>query len=314
MVSTLRYSVVIPMYNEEEVIQETYRRLKRVMSVAGESYELIFVNDGSQDRCAQIIREYSEWDETVRIINFSRHFGHQIAMTAGMDYASGDAIILIDADFQDPPQLIIQMITKWKEGTNVVNAQRIKRRGPFGFTKWVSSAFYRIFHASMEFSFPIDTGDFLLLDRRVCDEIQCFPEKSRHVRGLVSWIGFKQVTIEYEGDVRLASKTKYSFKKIGNLCIDRVTSFSIRPLRHARYMGLLLSGGGFLNLLYVLYLVIFANATLIGWSALISVLLIFNGFVLIMLGILGEYLSRIYEEARGRPLYIVRESYGFEDR
>lgn len=314
MVSTPRYSVVIPMYNEEEVIQETYRRLKRVMSVAGESYELIFVNDGSQDRCAQIIKEYSEWDETVRLINFSRHFGYQIAMTAGMDYASGDAIILIDADLQDPPELIIQMITKWKEGTDVVNAKRIKRKGASGFKKWSSLTFYRIFHASTEISLPIDTGDYLLLDRRVCDEMKRLPEKSRHVRGLVSWIGFKQVTIEYERDVRLAGKTKYPLKKIVNLCLDRVTSFSIKPLKLARYIGLLLSGGGFLFLLYVLYLVIFANATLKGWSSLISILLIFNGFVLIMLGILGEYLSRIYEEVRGRPLYIVRESYGFEDR
>lgn len=314
MGSSIRYSIVIPMYNEEEVIQETYRRLKRVMSVAGETYELIFVNDGSQDRCAEIIREYSEWDETIRLIDFSRNFGHQIAITAGMDYASGDAIVLIDADLQDPPELILKMITKWKEGYEVVYAQRTKRNGESWFKKWSAATFYRILRASTDISIPVDTGDFRLLDRKVCNEMKRLPENNRFVRGLVSWVGFKQVAIEYERDERLAGETKYPFKRMIKLCLDGITSFSYKPLKLAGYMGLLLSGGGFIFLLYVLYLVLFTNATIKGWSSVVSIMLIFNGFILIMLGVLGEYVGRIYEETKGRPLYIVRESYGFEEK
>jgi polyisoprenyl-phosphate glycosyltransferase len=240
------YSIIIPMFNEEAVIQETYRRLKYVMSGLGEPYELLFVNDGSKDRSAQIIRDYGLWDDTVKLIDLSRNFGHQIAITAGMDYASGDAVIIIDADLQDPPEMIAPMIDKWKEGFEVVYAQRVKRNGETLFKKWSAGLFYRILRASTDISIPVDTGDFRLMDRRVCEEMKRLPENNRFVRGLVSWVGFRQTSIEYERDERLAGVTKYPLKRMIKLSLDGISSFSYKPLKLAGYLGALLSCGGFL--------------------------------------------------------------------
>ncbi|BBH20745.1 putative glycosyltransferase YkcC [Paenibacillus baekrokdamisoli] len=312
MRTNTRYSVVVPMYNEEAVIQETYRRLKAVMSKTGEAYELLFVNDGSKDRSAEIVREFSYWDPTVKLIDFSRNFGHQIAITAGMDYTVGDAIIVIDADLQDPPELILDMIAKWKDGFEVVYAQRTKRNGESKFKKWSASLFYRVLRASTEIPIPVDTGDFRLMDRRVVDELKRLPENNRFVRGLVSWVGFRQTALEYERDERLAGETKYPLKRMIKLCLDGITSFSYKPLKLAGYLGAMLSGSGFLYFLYVLYQAIFTDATIKGWPSMIGVMLIFNGFVLLMLGVLGEYVGRIYDETKARPLYIVRESYGIQ--
>jgi polyisoprenyl-phosphate glycosyltransferase len=310
MAGSVRYSVIIPMYNEEAVIQETYRRLKTVMNSTGETYELIFVNDGSSDRCADIIRAFSTWDDTVQLIEFSRNFGHQIAITAGMDYANGDAVIIIDADLQDPPELMIPMMEKWKMGYEVVYAKRVKRKGETWFKKWSASLFYRVLKASTEIPIPVDTGDFRLMDRRVINELKRLPENNRFVRGLVSWVGFRQIAIEYERDERLAGETKYPLKRMIKLCLDGITSFSYKPLKLAGYAGALLSGAGFLYLIYVLYLALFTDSTNKGWPSIIAIMLIFNGFVLVMLGILGEYVGRIYDETKGRPLYIVREHVG----
>jgi glycosyltransferase involved in cell wall biosynthesis len=303
----VRYSIIIPMYNEEAVIQETYRRLKKVMTATGEAYELLFVNDGSRDRCAEMIKEYGSWDETVKLLDFSRNFGHQIAITAGMDYAVGEAVIIIDADLQDPPELILQMIDKWKEGYEVVYAKRAKRNGETWFKKWSASLFYRVLRASTDIDIPVDTGDFRLMDRKVCQEMKRLPENNRFVRGLVSWVGFRQTAIEYERHERLAGETKYPLKRMLKLCLDGITSFSYKPLKLAGYAGGLLSGAGFLYLIYVLYLALFTAATNKGWPSLIGITLIFNGFVLVMLGIMGEYVGRIYDETKRRPLYIVRE-------
>ncbi|QYR21473.1 glycosyltransferase family 2 protein [Paenibacillus sp. sptzw28] len=314
MKANVRYSIVVPMYNEEAVIEETYRRLKKVMGITGETYELLFVNDGSKDRCADIIKEYSCWDGTVNLIDFSRNFGHQVAITAGMDYASGDAVIIIDADLQDPPELILQMIEKWKEGYEVVYAQRVKRNGESWFKKWSASLFYRVLRASTEISIPVDTGDFRLIDRKVCEEMRRLPESNRFVRGLVSWVGFRQIAVEYERDERLAGETKYPLRRMIKLCLDGITSFSYKPLKLAGYAGALLSLAGFFYLIHVLYLALFTNATMKGWPSVVSIMLIFNGFVLIMLGILGEYVGRIYDETKARPLYIVRECYGLKKK
>jgi glycosyltransferase involved in cell wall biosynthesis len=310
MTAKVRYSVIIPMYNEEAVIRETYNRLKQVMGTLGQPYELLFINDGSRDRSADIIREYCYWDESVKLIDFSRNFGHQVAITAGMDYASGEAVIIIDADLQDPPELIPQMIEKWNDGYEVVYAKRVKRNGETLFKKWSASLFYRVLRASTEIAIPVDTGDFRLMDRRVVEEMKKLPEKNRFVRGLVSWVGFRQTAIEYERDERLAGETKYPLRRMIKLCLDGITSFSYKPLKLASYLGAILSVSGFLFLIYVLYLALFTNATSKGWPSLISIILIFNGFVLIMLGIIGEYIGRIYDETKGRPLYIVRRSYG----
>jgi glycosyltransferase involved in cell wall biosynthesis len=310
MSMSVRYSIVIPMFNEEEVIQETYRRIKKVMGATGESYELIFVNDGSTDNCAQMIEEYSYWDESVKLIDLSRNFGHQIAITAGMDYSLGDAVVIIDADLQDPPELILDMIAEWKKGYEVVYAKRIKRNGESLFKKWTAALFYRALRYSTDISIPVDTGDFRLIDRKVCDELKRLPEKNRFVRGLVSWVGFRQKALEYERDERLAGETKYPLKRMIKLSLDGITSFSYKPLKLAGYLGALLSASGFLYLMYVLYLALFTDAAVKGWASMIGITLTFNGFVLIMLGVLGEYVGRIYEESKGRPLYIVQEFYG----
>ncbi|WP_138494035.1 glycosyltransferase family 2 protein [Paenibacillus pinistramenti] len=312
MTGRIRYSVIIPMYNEEEVIAETYRRIKKVLSDTGESYELIFVNDGSRDRSEEIIKDYSQWDNTVKLINFSRNFGHQIAITAGMDYASGDAVVIIDADLQDPPELIHTMIARWKEGYEVVYAQRIKRKGESWFKKFTAGTFYRVLRAAADTPIPVDTGDFRLMDRKVVNELKQLPENNRFVRGLVSWVGFRQIAVEFERDERLAGETKYPLKRMVKLSLDGITSFSTKPLKIAGYAGGLLSGAGFLYLLYVIYCALFTDSTAKGWASLISLMLIFNGFILIMLGILGEYVGRIYDETKGRPLYIVKETRGLE--
>ncbi len=314
MTANVQYSVIIPMYNEQAIIQETYRRLKEVMEMTEESYELLFINDGSKDRSAEIIKQLGFWDETVKLIDLSRNFGHQIAITAGMDYVSGRAIIVIDADLQDPPELILQMIGKWKEGYEVVYAKRVKRSGETWFKKTSASVFYRVLRASTEISIPVDTGDFRLMDRKVCDELKRLPETNRFVRGLVSWVGFRQTAVEYVRDERLAGETKYPLKRMIKLSLDGITSFSHKPLKLAGYAGLLLSGSGLIYLLYVLYLAVFTDATMKGWASLISITLIFNGFVLLMLGIMGEYIGRIYDETKGRPLYIVREFQGLNHK
>ncbi|MFE4713727.1 glycosyltransferase family 2 protein [Paenibacillus sp. NPDC056722] len=310
MSTTIRYSIIIPMFNEEAVIQETYRRIKKVMGTTGEPYELLFVNDGSTDHCAEMIEEYSYWDESVRLIDLSRNFGHQVAITAGMDYAQGDAIVIIDADLQDPPELILEMIEEWKVGFEVVYAKRVKRRGESLFKKWTASLFYRVLRYSTDISIPVDTGDFRLIDRKVCDQLKRLPEKNRFVRGLVSWVGFRQKAIEYERDERLAGETKYPLKRMIKLSLDGITSFSYKPLKLAGYLGGVLSAAGFLYLMYVLYLAIFTDSVVKGWASMIGITLTFNGFVLVMLGILGEYVGRIYDETKGRPLYIVQEVYG----
>ncbi|MGE1113286.1 glycosyltransferase family 2 protein [Priestia megaterium] len=314
MSSIVKYSIVVPVYNEEEVIHETYRRLTEVMRSTKEAYELLFVNDGSRDRTAEIIKEYSEQDPAVVLLDFARNFGHQIAITAGMDYARGEAVVVIDADLQDPPELILEMIEKWKQGFDVVYAKRTKRKGETYFKKQTAAIFYRFLRAMTDIDIPLDTGDFRLLDRKVCNQMNSIQEKNRFVRGLVSWVGFKQTAVEYERDERLAGESKYPLKKMLKLSMDGITSFSYKPLKLASYAGVTLSGIGFIYLLVVLYLKLFTDSTITGWSSLIVIQLFFSGIILIILGMIGEYIGRIYDETKNRPLYIVREKYQLETR
>ncbi|WP_182420659.1 glycosyltransferase family 2 protein [Priestia megaterium] len=314
MSSIVKYSIVVPVYNEEEVIHETYRRLTEVMRSTKEAYELLFVNDGSRDRTAEIIKEYSEQDPAVVLLDFARNFGHQIAITAGMDYARGEAVVVIDADLQDPPELILEMIEKWEQGFDVVYAKRTKRKGETYFKKQTAAMFYRFLRAMTDIDIPLDTGDFRLLDRKVCNQMNSIQEKNRFVRGLVSWVGFKQIAVEYERDERLAGESKYPLKKMLKLSMDGITSFSYKPLKLASYAGVTLSGIGFIYLLVVLYLKLFTESTITGWSSLIVIQLFFSGIILIILGMIGEYIGRIYDETKNRPLYIVREKYQFETR
>ena len=314
MSSIVKYSIVVPVYNEEEVIHETYRRLTEVMRSTKEAYELLFVNDGSRDRTAEIIKEYSEQDPAVVLLDFARNFGHQIAITAGMDYARGEAVVVIDADLQDPPELILEMIKKWKQGFDVVYAKRTKRKGETYFKKQTAAMFYRFLRAMTDIDIPLDTGDFRLLDRKVCNQMNSIQEKNRFVRGLVSWVGFKQIAVEYEREERLAGESKYPLKKMLKLSMDGITSFSYKPLKLASYAGVTLSGIGFIYLLVVLYLKLFTDSTITGWSSLIVIQLFFSGIILIILGMIGEYIGRIYDETKNRPLYIVREKYQLEPR
>lgn len=308
-------SVVVPMYNEEAVIPETYRRLTEVMEKFGESYEIIFINDGSRDRTKEMLSELCKSDPHIKLVDFARNFGHQVAITAGMDYAAGQCMVIIDGDLQDPPELIPEMVGLWREGNDVVYGKRIARKGETFFKKFTSKAFYRILHQLTDVDIPVDTGDFRLIDRRVCEALKQLPERSRYVRGLMSWVGFKQTAIEFERSERFAGETKYPFKKMMKLATDGIMSFSYKPLKIATYLGSLLSFISFIYFFVVLIQRIFFSATTqSGWASLIAVSLFFNGIILLMLGIIGEYIGRIYDEAKGRPLYIISELKNMEER
>jgi polyisoprenyl-phosphate glycosyltransferase len=306
MEKAICHSIIIPVFNEEAVVNETYRRLTKVMESIGEPYELLFINDGSRDGTAEIIDTMTVEDNHVKLLNFSRNFGHQIAITAGMDYALGDTIVIIDADLQDPPELIPQMIQKWKEGYEVIYAKRAKRKGETLFKKWSAALFYRTLRASTEVNIPVDTGDFRLMDRKVCDAMRSIREKNRFVRGLVSWVGFRQTAIEYVRDERFAGETKYPLKKMIRLSMNGIISFSYKPLKLAMYLGFIISFASFVTLVVTLYLKLFTTSTIPGWTSIIVCLLLLNGITLTILGILGEYVGRIYDETKNRPLYILR--------
>lgn len=304
------FSVIVPMYNEEEVIGTTFERLKQVMDSLGERYELIFVNDGSKDCSADIIKQLAEQHQEVVLIDFSRNFGHQIAITAGMDYARGDAIIIIDADLQDPPEVILQMIDKWRDGYEVVYGKRVKRKGETWFKKATAKIFYRTLRALTNVDIPADTGDFRLIDRKVCDVLKGLKEKNRFVRGLVSWIGFRQTSVEFVREERFAGVTKYPLKRMLRFALDAITSFSYKPLKIASYIGFTISFFSFIYLVIVVYQRLFTNTTTAGWASIVAINLLFNGIILILLGVIGEYIGRIYDETKNRPLYIVRERIG----
>ncbi|HHW45085.1 MAG TPA: glycosyltransferase family 2 protein [Desulfotomaculum sp.] len=314
MKGNVRYSIIIPVFNEEAVIHETYRRLTQVMQSIGEPYELLFVNDGSEDRTAEIIKGFAEKDDCVSLLDFSRNFGHQIAITAGMDYACGDAIVIIDADLQDPPELIPLMIEKWQKGYEVVYAKRLKRKGETLFKKLTASLFYRTLRVLTEVNIPLDTGDFRLIDRKVCEAMRGIREKNRFVRGLVSWVGFRQAAVEYVREERLAGETKYPLKKMLRFAMDGITSFSNKPLKLATYLGFVISFASFVYLVISLGQRLFTASTVAGWASVIASLLLLNGVILIILGILGEYVGRIYDETKNRPLYILRNKQEVENR
>lgn len=311
MKSKTTISVVVPVYNEEQVVFESYKRLKRVLDGLDESYELIFVNDGSRDATPVIIQCICDTDPTVRFIDFARNFGHQTAITAGMEYAAGEAVVVIDADLQDPPEVIPAMIAKWREGYDVVYGRRAERVGETFFKRFTSAAFYRVLQNLTDVDIPVDTGDFRLIDRKVCDALKRVKERNRYVRGIISWLGFRQTGVEFVRDRRFAGETKYPLKKMLRFAFDAITSFSYKPLKLSSYVGVTVSLGSFAYLLVVLYLKLFTTTTVTGWASSMAVALFFNGIVLLMLGIIGEYIGRIYDEAKGRPLYVVRETRNF---
>lgn len=311
MEAFIKYSIIVPAYNEEAVLAESYKRIKKVMDGTGEAYEIVFVNDGSRDRTAEIAEGLCREDRNTKLIDFSRNFGHQIAISAGMDHASGEAIVVIDADLQDPPEVIPEMIKKWKEGFDVVYGKRLKRKGESFFKKATAALFYRFLRSMTSVTIPVDVGDFRLIDRKVCNTMKLIREKNRFVRGLVSWAGFRQTAVEYIREERYAGETKYPLKKMIRFAFDGITSFSYKPLKIATTLGILCSLGGFVYLFIVLYQALVLQMTWPGWASSISITLIFNGITLIILGIIGEYIGRIYDESKNRPLYVIREFINF---
>ncbi len=301
------YSVIIPVYNEQEVLPESYKRLTSTMQETGEDYELIFVNDGSRDASLSIVSEFAINDKHVNVISFSRNFGHQPAVTAGIDFARGDAVIIIDCDLQDPPRVMLEMIKKWKEGYDVVYGKRLKRLGESFFKKFTASVYYRLLKSMTDFDIPVDTGDFRLLDKKVCEAVRNLNEKNRYLRGMISWVGFKQTAVEYERDERFAGETKYPFKKMLKLAADGITSFSHKPLKFAIGIGFTLSLLSFIYLIIIFIQKIFTDTTITGWASTVAIILLSQGIVLMILGLMGEYIGRIYDEVKNRPIYIINE-------
>ena len=299
------YSIIVPLYNEELVIYESYRRLKKVMDCANENYEIIFVNDGSRDKTRDKVEEICESDEKIKLINFSRNFGHQAAITAGMDLALGDAVVVIDADLQDPPEVILKMIEKWKEGYEVVYGKRIKREGETLFKKATAKMYYRLLKSMTSVDVPVDTGDFRLIDRKVCDAIISLPEKNRYVRGLVSWVGYKQTCVEFTRQERFAGDTKYPLKKMIKFAFDGITSLSYKPLVIAGYFGGLAFSIGIILMVVTITKDMFNKTKLIDFGMMISINMMMFGVMLGCIGIMGQYIGRIFDESKGRPIYII---------
>jgi len=302
------YSVIAPVYNETGSIDEFYSVVSTVMSGLLEPWELILVDDGSSDGSTEKIREFASKDPHVRPVIFARNFGHQIAVTAGLDYSHGEAVIIIDADLQDPPEVILDLIAKWKEGNEVVYAVRRKREGESRFKLITASLFYRAIYRITDVKIPLDTGDFRLLDRKVVDIMGQMRERHRFLRGMAAWVGFRQVGVEYDRKQRFAGKTKYPFSKMLKLALNAVTSFSYFPLQVATYLGFISAGISILAIPVVAYLRLTRLGALLGQATTLIAVLFLGGVQLITLGILGEYVGRIYDEAKGRPLYIVSEA------
>ncbi len=309
-------SIVAPVFNEEEVLPELYRRVRAVMETTDEAWELVLVNDGSRDRSAEVIAALHAQDARVRGVSFSRNFGFQVAVTAGLDHAAGKAIILADADLQDPPEVFPEMIARWREGYDVVYGVRTSREGETWFKLWTAKMFYRLIYRITSINIPLDTGDFRLIDRRVVEAIRRMPERNRFLRGMVPWVGFRQIGIEYQRQARFAGESKFdSVRKMLPFAIDAITSFSYFPLQLATYLGFIVASIALLAIVLVVGLRLFGPETpLLGQATTLVTVLFLGGVQLISLGIIGEYLGRIYDEVKGRPLYLVDETWGFETR
>jgi glycosyltransferase involved in cell wall biosynthesis len=306
------YSIVIPVYNEAEVLPSLYNRLIRVMEGLVEPYEIIFVNDGSWDDSTALLRDFQDRDARVKFLSFSRNFGHQIAITAGLDYSSGQAAVVMDADLQDPPEVIPRLIEQWRKGYDIVFAVRAKRQGEGFFKRATAALFYRLFRRMAATEIPLDAGDFRLMSRRAVEALQSIRERNRFIRGLAGWIGFRQTAVTYVRDVRQAGETKYPLKKMLRFALNGLLSFSVVPLQLASYLGFLISSIGFFYIVYAIGLKLFTDRVVLGWTSVMVAVLFLGGVQLISLGIIGEYIGRIYDEVKQRPLYVVDEAKGFE--
>lgn len=301
-------SVIIPVYNEENNISMLHERLRSVLDQLTNRYELIFVNDGSKDNSMPMIKALSKQHPEIKYIDLSRNFGHQVAVTAGLDKSCGDTVVIIDADLQDPPELIIDMYQKMKEGFQVVYAKRKRRQGESIFKLWTAKVFYRLLSRITSISIPVDTGDFRIMDKRIVQILREMPEKNKYLRGQISWIGFNQTYVEYERQQRNSGETGYTFRKMLRFALDGITGFSDLPLKIVTYFGFLVSIFAFLIMLYALYSRYIIEDYEPGWASLMIVILFIGGIQMIAVGIIGEYLSRMNNNIRNRPLYIIRDS------
>lgn len=312
----MRLSIVVPVYNEEAIISHLVERMENLrpmfkerFGITAEDIEILYVNDGSRDNSLPILQSMCYIIKGMRVVNLSRNHGHQIAITAGIETARGDAVVVIDGDLQDPPETIPELYAKMLEGYDVVYAQRKKREGETFFKLWTAKLFYRTLKKLTNVDVPLDTGDFRIMSRRVVDVLNSMPEKHRFIRGMISWIGFNQTAYEYERHERFAGSTKYTLSKMLKFAVDGITSFSSIPLRIASYLGLFIAVTGFLYALYVIYLALFTHSTAVGWSSLMVVVLLLGGAQLLSLGLIGEYLARIHDESKQRPLFIIEDIY-----
>jgi polyisoprenyl-phosphate glycosyltransferase len=308
-------SVVVPCMNEEEGLLDTNQRLAGVLEQAALNFEIVYVDDGSTDSTPELLRSLQSCDARIRVIRLSRNFGHQVAITAGLEHASGDAIVIIDADLQDPPEVILDFLAKWRDGYDVVYGVRTEREGETAFKLWTAKFFYRFINGLSDTPIPLDTGDFRLMDRRVVDALLSMPERDRYVRGMVSWLGFSQTAAPYRRAPRVAGVTKFSLFKMVRFAFDGIFSFSILPLRLATWTGVAASALAVFGIIAVLLEKFLGVEGMVkGWSSTIIAELFIGGVQLICMGIIGEYVGRIYGESKRRPLYIVRERMGFETR
>jgi polyisoprenyl-phosphate glycosyltransferase len=304
----MELSIILPIYNEEANIRILYDRVKKVCAEITPDHELVFVNDGSRDRSILLIHELASNDPAVKYINFSRNFGHQVAVTAGLDHVKGETICIIDADLQDPPELIIPMYNKMKEGYEVVYAKRRSRAGEGFLKKFTAGVFYRLLAKITSINIPVDTGDFRIIHRKIAEVLRLMPEQQKFLRGQISWIGFRQTYIEYDRDMRHGGETGYTYKKMIRLALDGITSFSNLPLKFATIAGFIVAGVTFITILYALYSRFITGDVVPGWTSLILAVLFIGGVQLICIGIIGEYISRMSANLRGRPLYIINET------
>lgn len=308
-----RYSVVVPLYEEEAVLPQLYERLAPVLDGLDGPSEVVFVVDGGQDRSFEIVKELRARDGRVKGLKFSRNFGHQYALTAGLDRARGDAVIMMDGDLQHPPELIPKLVEAWRGGAQIVNTYRESTAGIGPFKRLTAAVFYGLLNRFGNIRLSPNTADFRLIDRRVADRFRGVREQARFLRGLFAWVGFRQATVPYAAEKRPAGRTKYSTKKMARLALDGITSFSVAPLRLATFLGFLVSFLGFAYAVYALVVKLIGRAALPGWASLVIVVLILGGVQLITLGIIGEYVAKIYLEAKARPLYIVDEAVGLDE-
>ena len=310
-----KVSVVIPMYYEEEVAKECYNRTKNVLnSLENYEHEIIFVNDGSKDRTLPILKEIASKDENIKVVSFSRNFGHQAAVTAGLKFVTGDCILIIDSDMQDPPELLVDMLKLWEEGNEVIYAKRKTRKGESKFKLMTAKMFYRILNGLSDVDIPKDTGDFRLVDRKVVDVINSMPEHNKFLRGLFSWVGFKQTPIEYERQERFAGKTKYPLKKMLKLASDGIISFSTKPLKIIGGIGIISIFVSFILLIYAILSYAFKwNNLAPGWTSLMVAITFFAGVQLVSIWMISEYIARIYDDTKKRPEYIIDEKINIKE-